>query len=417
VSGTLLGHAQAASPVAATATGESQVAIATPKAEPGGAAKTLRTRFVVGLEHKVKYQVFAISHPNRVVVELPDIRLQLPAVDDHDPVGLVKSVRAGLAAPGKTRIVIGVTHPVVVESSDVEQDKDGLYRLAIVIRPAAAVLSNAGIVGFATRPSTLAAGGIQPPSPRPAENPAERAARTFRPVIVLDPGHGGYDSGAVKRGTVEKNVVLAFSLVLRDLLQKTGRYKVLMTRDDDTFIPLDDRTKFAERHKANLFIAIHADYSDGGSRARGATIYTLRDRVAKNLERSAKDNAAENVLSPEEIDTVKKVSDDVGAVRSILADLAERDLELTHQRTGMFAKTVIENMGESTPMRNEPDQQAAFRVLKTAQFPSVLIELAYVTNEKDANNLKSDEWREKVAQSIVSAIDNYFSHEIAHLPM
>jgi N-acetylmuramoyl-L-alanine amidase len=90
---------------------------------------------------------------------------------------------------------------------------------------------------------------------------------------------------------------------------------------------------------------------------------------------------------------------------------------MTHERTGMFAKTVIENMGESTLMRNEPDQQAAFRVLKTAQFPSVLIELAYVTNKQDASNLKSDDWREKVAQSIVSAVDNYFSHEIARLPM
>lgn len=404
-------HAAAAKP------GESRVAIANPTPEPANPDKILRTRFVVGLEHKVDYQVFAISHPNRVVVELPDISIQLPTVDDKSPTGLVKTVRAGLAAPGKTRIVIGVTQPVVVENSEIDQDKNGLYRLAIIIRPAAAVLSNAGIVGFTTRPTALGTGGIQPPLPRPAENPAERAARTFKPVIVLDPGHGGYDSGAVKRGTVEKNVVLAFSLVLRDLLEKTGRYKVLMTRSDDTFIPLDDRTKYAERHKANLFIAIHADYSDNGSRARGATIYTLRDGVAKNLERSAKDNAAENVLSPEEIDTVKKVSDDVGAVRNILADLAERDLELTHQRTGMFAKTVIENMGESTPMRTEPDQQAAFRVLKTAQFPSVLIELAYVTNQQDANNLKSDEWREKVAQSIASAIDNYFSHEIAHLPM
>lgn len=103
-------------------------------------------------------------------------------------------------------------------------------------------------------------------------------------------------------------------------------------------------------------------------------------------------------------------------MRGILTDLAERDLEMTHERTGMFAKTVIENMGESTPMRNEPDQQAAFRVLKTAQFPSVLIELAYVTNKQDASNLKSDDWRGKVAQSIVSAVDNYFSHEIARLP-
>ena len=164
VSGALLGHAQAAGPVVATAPAESQVAIASPGPEPGNAPKILRTRFVVGLARKVKYQVFAISHPNRVVVELPDISLQLPAVDDNGPVGLVKSVRAGLAAPGKTRIVIGVTQPVVVESSNVEQDNAGLYRLAIIIRPAAAVLSNAGIVGFATRPSALAAGGIQPPS-------------------------------------------------------------------------------------------------------------------------------------------------------------------------------------------------------------------------------------------------------------
>jgi N-acetylmuramoyl-L-alanine amidase len=400
--------------------GESQVAIANPSPTsatapaPSTEPKTLKTRFIVGLERKVDYQVFAISHPNRVVVELPDINLQLPAVDEDAPVGLVRAVRAGLAAPGKTRIVIGVTQPVIVESANIEQDEKGLTRLAIVIRPA-----GFGPGGASGRAHSPAAGllGLQPPLPRPAVNPAQRAAKAFKPVIVLDPGHGGYDSGAVKLGTVEKNVVLAFSLVLRDQLEKTGRYKVMMTRSDDTFIPLDDRTKYAERNRANLFIAIHADYSDNGSRARGATIYTLRDRVAKNLERSAKGSAADNVLSPEEIDTVKKISDDVGAVRGILADLAERDVEMTHERTGMFAKTVIENMGESTPMRNEPDQQAAFRVLKTAQFPSVLIELAYVTNRQDASNLKSDEWREKVAQSIVSAIDNYFSHEIARLPL
>jgi N-acetylmuramoyl-L-alanine amidase len=190
-----------------------------------------------------------------------------------------------------------------------------------------------------------------------------------------------------------------------------------MTRSDDTFIPLDERTAYAERNRANLFIAIHADYSDGGSRARGATIYSLRDGVAKSLERSAKGSAARTVLTDDEIDTVKSASGDVNAVKSILADLAERDVELTHERTGMFAKTIIENMGESTPLRTEPEQQAAFRVLKTAQFPSVLIELAYVTNRQDAQNLNSDEWREKVAQSIVTAIDNYFSHEISRMPM
>lgn len=388
---------------------------AMPVPSPVPAHRITGTRFVIGLDSKVNFQIFSLSHPNRVVVELPEVDVSLPKLDGTTPVGLVKSVRAGLAAAGKMRVVIGVTQPVVVAESDIVKDEKGRYRLSLAILPASAALKG-DLKGIAspTGPSPI---GIQPPLPRRAESPKERAARAFKPIIVLDPGHGGYDSGAEKYGTIEKNVVLAFGLVLRDLLEKTGRYKVVMTRSDDTFIPLDERTRFAERNKANLFIAIHADYSDEGSRARGATIYSLRDGVAKSLERSAKGDIARNVLTENEIDTVKSVNGDVNTVRNILADLADRDVELTHERTGMFAKSVIENMGESTPLRNEPEQQAAFRVLKTAQFPSVLIELAYVTNPKDANNLKSDEWREKVAHSIVSAIDNYFSRDIARLPM
>ncbi|MBS0234143.1 MAG: N-acetylmuramoyl-L-alanine amidase [Proteobacteria bacterium] len=382
---------------------------------PVPAHRVTGTRFVMGLDSKVDYQIFALSNPNRVIIELPEINVRLPALDGNAPVGLVKNVRAGLAAAGKMRVVIDVTQPVIVENAKLVADKTNKYRLSLAILPASLALpgQHKSIVSKAG----LSPVALQPPLPRLAESPKERAARTFRPIIVLDPGHGGYDSGAEKNGTVEKNVVLAFGLVLRDLLEKTGRYKVLMTRSDDTFIPLDERTRFAERNRANLFIAIHADYSDEGARARGATIYSLRDGVAKSLERSAKGTISRNILTEDEIDTVKSVHGDVNTVKNILADLADRDVELTHERTGMFAKSVIENMGESTPLRNEPEQQAAFRVLKTAQFPSVLIELAYVTNPKDAHNLKSDEWREKVAQSIVAAIDNYFSRDIARLPM
>jgi N-acetylmuramoyl-L-alanine amidase len=394
---------------------ELQVAAATPPVPaPVPAHRVIGTRFVIGLDSKVDYQVFSLSNPNRVIVELPEVNVQLPTLEGNTPTGLVKTFRAGLAAAGKTRVVIDVTQPVIVESSTIVKEKDGQFRLALVILPADSAATRQPH-GFA-QPSGLGAIGLQPPLPRRAESPKERAAKTFKPIIVLDPGHGGYDSGAEKLGTVEKDVVLAFGLVLRDLLEKTGRYKVMMTRSDDTFIPLDERTTYAERNKASLFIAIHADYSDEGSRARGATIYSLRDGVAKSLERSAK-GSSQKLLSENEIDTVKSVNGDVDTVKDILADLANRDLELTHERTGMFAKTVIETMGESTPLRNEPEQQAAFRVLKTAQFPSVLIELAYVTNREDANNLKSGGWREKVAQSIVTAIDNYFSHDLARMPM
>ena len=208
-------------------------AIAVPAPVP--AHRLTGTRFVIGLDSKVDYQIFALSNPNRVIVELPEVNVRLPTLDGNAPVGLVKSVRAGLAAAGKMRVVIDVTQPVIVENAKIVKDKGSRYRLSLAILPASlafaeqhkSIASRTGLKPF----------GLQPPLPRLAESPKERAARTFKPVIVLDPGHGGMDSGAEKHGTVEKNVVLAFGLVLRDLLEKTGRYKVLMTRSDDTFIP------------------------------------------------------------------------------------------------------------------------------------------------------------------------------------
>ena len=401
-------------PIADAVPRQDMLAAAVPKPIPA-TPFVARTRFVVGLDRKVEYQVFSLSNPNRVVVELPDVKLQLPVQAENTTVGLVRSFRGGLAAPGKNRVVIDVTQPVVVESAKIEKDAAGGFRLALDIMPLDAALKSGSKKGAISAPLGLGAVGLQPPTPKRAESPKMRAAKAFKPIIVLDPGHGGMDSGATKRGTVEKDVVLAFAHVLREQLEATGRYKVLMTRDKDIFIELDERLAFAERNKANLFIAIHADYAS--TKAHGATIFSLRDGVAKDLARSATNSAGDKVLSESDINTVKQASGDVDAVRNILTDLAERDVKLTHERSGAFAKTVIENMGESTDMRQEPDQQAAFRVLKTAQFPSVLIELGYVSNRDDADNLNSDEWRAKVSESIANSVDNYFGNQLARMPM
>jgi N-acetylmuramoyl-L-alanine amidase len=380
-----------------------------------GQPATARTRFIVGLDRKVEYQVFSLANPNRVVVELPDVKLQLPELASENSKGIVRSFRGGLAAPGKTRIVIDVTQPVIVESAKLDKDKSGAFRLSLDILPVDSAVKGAAKKGLSPAPAGLGATGLQPPTPKRAESPKARAAKAFKPIIVIDPGHGGMDSGATKFGTVEKDVVLAFSHVLREQLEATGRYKVLMTRDKDIFVELDERLAYGERNKANLFMAIHADYA--GTKARGATIFTLRDGVAKDLQRSAANSAGDKVMTEKDINTIKQSAGDVDTVRDILTDLAERDVKLTHERTSIFAKSVIENMGESTPMRHDPEQQAAFRVLKTAQFPSVLIELGYVSNRQDSNNLKSDEWRQSVSESIVSAIDNYFGNQLARLPM
>jgi len=379
-----------------------------------------RTKFVIGLERQVDFQVFSLTNPNRVSVELPDVKLQLPPHPGAAPVGLVKSFRGGLSAPGKARVVIEVTGPVIVEKAVVEKPKDGkMHLLVLDIVPAeAAVDAKPAAPKRTPLPESaygLGAGGLQPPIPRPAISPQTRALNMFKPVIVIDPGHGGDDTGAQKLGTVEKNVVLAFSLRLRDKLNATGRYKVLMTRDKDVFVELHERRAFAERSGAALFVAVHADYAQ--SKARGATIYSLRESVADALQRSAKGEVSESVLSGRELRTVKGVEADVGTVREILADLARREVEMTRDRTSVFVRSVIEYMGVTTNLKDNPDRSAAFVVLKTAKVPSILIELGYVTNEEDAELLKSEAWREKVSGSIVTAIENYFSHQLARIPM
>lgn len=371
---------------------------------------TQSTRFVIGLDRTIDFQVSTLASPNRVIVELPDIKLRLPQEPGTEAVGLVKSFRVGQSGPGRNKIVIQVTAPVVVEKSALEKGADGKPLLVIDIAPA-----GAGRAALKSTPSGLGAAGVQPPAPRRAVSPAVKAAQVYKPIIVIDPGHGGHDSGAQKFGTVEKDVVLAFGLALRQKLEATGRYRVMMTRESDTFVELDDRRAFAERNKAALFIAVHADYAS--TDARGATIYSLRESVADDLKRSAKGQVRDSVLSGDEIKAVKATADDTGAIRGFFADLAQREVEATKERTSVFTRSVIEFMGQSTSLKDDPDRSAAFRVLKTAQVPAVLIELAYVSNQQDAKLLRSDAWRDRVSQSIVSAVENYFSNQIARLPM
>jgi N-acetylmuramoyl-L-alanine amidase len=380
-----------------------------------------RTRFIIGLERHVEFQVFSLSNPNRVIVELPDVKLQLPQFSGHSAVGLVQSFRGGLSAPGKARVVIDVTKPVVVEKASIDRGRDGRSpRLLLEIVPVDAgsksaaarkpVMTVAGAAG-------LGASGVQPPLPKPVLRRPSKDVDVYKPTIVIDPGHGGHDSGAQKYGTVEKAVVLAFSLKLREKLLATGRYKVLMTRDTDRFVELDERRDYADRNKAALFIAVHADYA--GSQARGATVYSLRDSTMRELQRSANREVAnvDNVLTSNQRMDVKRADGDVNAVASILSDLAQREVAATAERTKVFTGSVVEFMGSSTNMMSNPDREANFRVLKSAKMPSVLIELAYVTNKVDADNLKSDVWRDKVATSILRAVENYFSNQMARLPL
>jgi N-acetylmuramoyl-L-alanine amidase len=155
-------------------------------------------------------------------------------------------------------------------------------------------------------------------------------------------------------------------------------------------------------------MAIHADYTARAS-ARGATIYSLRPQMADSLRRSAQGEVSDGVLSGKEVALVKQANGDVGTVRSILADLARNELDLNRERTNVFVRSVINFMGGSTNLMDNPDRGAAFVVLKTAKMPSILIELGYITNAEDAQQLTSAKWRDTVSGSIVTAVDSYFT--------
>lgn len=386
-----------------------------------------RTSLVIGLDRKAQFHVFTLSNPNRVIVDLSDTRLGVPVLPRGKSIGVVKSLRFGKSSPDAKRVIINVRAPVIVEKATMRKSRKsrGRHELVLDIVPLGDVLKTARKKAKKRRPSWLSSsagmsrlGGsnLQPPTPKRALSFKQRQAKISKPMIVIDPGHGGHDSGARKNGVTEKHVVLAFALVLRKRLLATGRYRVRMTRSTDVFIPLDDRVKFAERHNAQLFIAIHADYA--GSSARGATVYSLRQSAARALRRrQAKPDPKEILSSKEQRDIKRKALGNVAVIKNMLADLASYERYANYDRTRSFSKNVVRYMGKATHFIGKPSREAGFRVLKTAKLPSVLIELAFVTNRRDARLLKSAKWRRKVAGSITAAVDNYFSSQIARMPI
>jgi N-acetylmuramoyl-L-alanine amidase len=232
------------------------------------------------------------------------------------------------------------------------------------------------------------------------------SAPDLRPVVVIDPGHGGVDNGTQSGGEMEKSLVLGFGLALRDRIEKAGKYHVVMTRTDDTFIPLTDRVKIARNASAALFVSIHADAlprHEGD--AQGATIYTLSDK--------ASDAEAERLAEAEnKADAIGGVNltEEPTDVADILIDLAQRE---TRTFSNRFARLLMVEMKNTVRMHKHPLKSAGFRVLKAPDVPSVLIELGYVSNKGDLENLVSENWRSRTVGSMAQAIDVFFAKRLA----
>lgn len=368
-----------------------------------------QTRFVLDLDKPIQLRAFALADPYRVVVDMPQVSFQLPAGSGTAGRGLIKAFRYGLVMPGGSRIVFDLTGPAKIANSYVLDAANGqppklvleleevdrtsfVQSLAAESRPQ---LRPAIADATETVASTTAAVVVKPAAPP-----------DLRPLIVIDPGHGGIDNGTQAGGESEKNLVLGFGLALRDRIEKSGKYRVVMTRIDDTFIPLADRVKVARNQSAALFVSIHADAlprHEGD--AQGATIYTLSDR--------ASDAEAERLAEAEnKADAIGGVNltEEPTEVADILIDLAQRE---TRTFSNRFARQLMGEMKTTVRMHKHPLKSAGFKVLKAPDVPSVLIELGYVSNKGDLEHLVSENWRSRTVGSMALAIDAFFAKRLA----
>jgi N-acetylmuramoyl-L-alanine amidase len=356
------------------------------------------TRFTLALTKAVQYRIFVLPDPYRVVIDVPDLKFQMNAAQGGTGQGLVTGYRYGMLTAQRSRIVLDAAGPVRVLRAESPKAAPG-QKTVLTVDLAA---TDRATFMASLQPDADAA----TPQATP-DSPAPRVVQSDRPVIMIDPGHGGLDPGAIGRGGIlEKEVVLAVSRQLYNLLAANRRYDVRMTRNGDTFVALDHRVSMSRTAGANLFISIHADTVGDmtfAQNVRGATVYTLSDRASSSQAQvlAEKENSADARAG---LQTPTAEKDE--QIQNILFDLMKRE---TNNFSSEFRGILITHLGRSIALAKDPARGAAFRVLHQTSSPSVLVELGYMSHEQDAQLLQSAAWQQRVAGSIGAAVDNYFA--------
>ena len=251
---------------------------------------------------------------------------------------------------------------------------------------------SASLIGVASSQAIAQTRYFDDSTPYPRVQPR----KGVKPVIVIDPGHGGYDPGAVgQKGTQEKHITYNAAIELRNMLNSSGKYKVIITRRGDQYIAHDERLRIARAGGADLFISIHAD-STQNKLARGASVYTLADRAKGRSKRLV--NSQNWIL---DVDLAKQ-SDPVG---DILVDLAQRK---TESQSEQFADILLENLEGKTRLIGNSHRRAGYYVLLAPDVPAVLLELGFLSNPSDEKLLKNQNHRKKILTAVKGSVDQYF---------
>jgi N-acetylmuramoyl-L-alanine amidase len=355
------------------------------------------TRVVVETSAPVPAEAFILSGPDRVVIDLPSragwAGRGAPA---GGGLGLVTGYHVGAVNQGHVRVTIDVSGPAVIRKSfAVPPNGNAPDRFVVDIESASASADPpaAAVPTSTTRGTHTTKVGVPPPPRRP----------DIRRVIVIDPGHGGQDPGTIGTGgTYEKTVTLAMAREAKRTLEASGRYRVVLTRDSDIFIPLRDRVAKARAAGAELFISLHAD-SIRDHHHRGASVYTLSE-VASDKEAEAlatKENKSDLIAG---ID----LSNENREVTTILIDLAQRE---TMNYSVRFAASLVEELDRAGKVNVNPHRFAGFAVLKAPDIPSVLIEMGYLSNPQDEKALKDPRQRRHLLEAILRAADRFFAEK------
>lgn len=359
-----------------------------------------KERGVIELSAPTKFRAFVMQNPDRIIVDMADFQWKVGNV----PRGVgtaVKDVRYGDLGGGQGRLVIETNKPVMIKSAfAIERSAGQPDRLVIDFSPtSSSMMKESGGQVLGTLKGGQDKNRDTADTPKPKKDESSRRTNS-RKLIILDPGHGGQDPGAIgANGMYEKTIVLAVALELRRQLEDAG-YRVEMTRSTDVFIPLRDRVRFARKKGGDLFMSLHAD-SVGVSSVAGASVYTLSDKASdKETEKLAERENKSDLIAG--IDLSHQEDD----VADILIDLAARD---TMNQSRYLAKTVIHNLhDDDVKVLDKKFRSAGFAVLKAMDIPSVLVEMGYLTNRAEVERLSTKSYQQRVASSLKDSIDRFF---------
>lgn len=393
------------------------------------------TRLVVDLSETVNFRVLRLADPYRVVVEMPRIDWGFTRSFPLRDTSIISAFRFGAFTENTTRIVLDLRQPVELSTAEVLPPTGASrnYQLILDLTPTTRerYLAQAtrppppAVVTppAQTRPDAKPAGPPGPPGPKPEPPGPPQQARIppgervpppreerrrerreeGRPVVIIDPGHGGVDPGAIGRlGTQEKDLTLLMARALKAQLQAGGRYRVVLTRDSDVFLALRQRIAIARKAEGDVFVSLHAD-TIGYRNFRGASVYTLSEKASdKEAELLARKENKSDIIAGIDL------TEESGQVRNILIDLAQRE---TMNLSVHFAKYLVAELGKEVPLVGRTHRFAGFAVLKAPDVPSVLVELGYLSNPTDERLLRQPQHRAKVARAVRRAIDRYFAYK------